>query len=690
MASILSTGKTKKVATRVFGESVFNDMDASLCYSPSPGPVAHTGVIARGKAKSKSCAIRSSILEDSELTMQSTPSPTVLFQPDASADQPSTTLISEKRVSFAPDDTENTDGSFSGAPSLTSKAASRNSIRDAELNRLRANKTKSPLRANLIKLTEAVINDVATSIQRSALKEKNQNIGPSSSVYQSVNAGRNARMNVVRKKHEVAKSVSFKWDKEKAEAKSLQKKVEENRRQIRAIQRKLTSAHFKDKARQDEAQKLDRLDKLEKEYMFKSKVFQDHQQKLKEERDRNRKKSIDARANIRRNVREGEDVLKAKKLEEDKVIFEVRADLHRSRMETKKANAERRRKSFQFRAGDARKIRDMRSAWREKDLQDQHAGYELSRAAAKDVANYKKRAKKEECDDFKKRNQDANESRKRQNEQRSKALLVEHMSYELKWQGERDAEAYRKKMKEERRKSLAGRNKESARHARVMEELRAIANEKEAESFMLKFNADNDAKAYIAKLAEERRKSLQLRGQEARKRRQYEDEQHSKAIENALKEGALQSDCQRDVEKHKAECAERRRKSFQYRGKQAHLQRLEEEERRLDQMQKDEEGHKLDALAQKDVEEYYKDCQRRRRKSLALRAKERRQHVEWTKKKQQKELQDRAHTSHLNSLDVHHMALAKEREHALRAMDALRNAGCTWKGNPFGDLLSDL
>lgn len=103
-------------------------------------------------------------------------------------------------------------------------------------------------------------------------------------------------------------------------------------------------------------------------------------------------------------------------------------------------------------------------------------------------------------------------------------------------------------------------------------------------------------------------------------------------------------------------------------------------------MQQDEKGHKLDALAQKDVEEYYKDCHRKRRKSLALRAKEMRQHAEWKERKQEKEIQERAHTSHLNSLDIHHTALARERERAQRAMDALRNAGCNWKGNPFSDL----
>jgi len=668
----------------VFGDNVFNNMDASLCYSPSPGPSENTGTLVGSKTKTNSSIITSSILEDSEMMSQSTPAPTILFQPETSVDRLSTT--SEKRVSFARDEKENTNDSFSRTASQTSKASSLNSIRNAELNRLRASKMKSPLRRNLVKMTEAAINDVTTSIERSAFKERNENIPASSSVYQSVNAGRKARMEVLRKKNNEAKSVSFQWDQENSEAKSLQKKVEENRRQIRAIQRKLASAHFKDKARQDESKKLDRLAKIQKEYLFKSKVFQDHKQTLKEERDRNRKKSIDVRANIRRNNRKGEEVLKAMKLEEDRAINEIRADLHRSRMETKKANAEKRRLSFQFRAGDARKIRDIRSVWRKQDLHDQHVGHELNRGAAKDVENYKKSMKKVECEDFKKRNQDAREFRERQKDQASKASLTEHQSYELKWEGERDAEAYRKKMKEERRKSLAGRNKESARHANVMEELRTIAKEKEAESFMLKFNAENDAKAYIAKLADDRRKSLQLRGEEARKHRQYEDEQHSKAIGNALKNCALQSDCQRDVEKYKAECAERRRKSFEFRRKQARVQRLEEEERRLDQMQQDEKGHKLDALAQKDVEEYYKDCHRKRRKSLALRAKEMRQHAEWKERKQEKEIQERAHTSHLNSLDIHHTALARERERAQRAMDALRNAGCNWKGNPFSDL----
>jgi len=675
----MSSGKSKKVASRVFGADVFNDLDASLCYTPSPGSSKNsTSLTARSNTNFDSIA------EEGESTSQSTPAPTILFQKDNSIDQISAKdYVSKKGVSFAQDDKENTNESDNRMPSKNLK-----SIRSAELHRLRASNKKSPMRRNLVKMTEAAIDDATTSLRNSAMKPKKY--ATTSSTFQSVNAGRNAKMRSCQQKAKAVKSVSFQWDQENAKAKSLQKVVEENRRQIRAIQRKLTSNHFKDKARKDEAKKMERMAELEREYLFKSEVFQDHQKTLKFQRDKSRKKSIDARAKIRKDNREGEEKMRMRKFEEDRANFEVKADLHRARMEAKKAEAEKRRNSFQFRAGDARRIREVRSEWKEKSLWENYESHGLNRAAARDVDNYKKQMRKEEQNDFKKRNKDAHDARKRGEHQAYDALLAEHESYELKWAGERDAEAYRRQMKEERRKSLANRNKESARHAKVMEELRSIAKEEEAQSFMLKFNAENDAKNYIAKMAEERRNSLQLRGVEARKRREFEEEQHSKAVEAALVEGALQSDCQKDVENYKTECAERRRKSLQYRRKEARLQRLQAEEKRLEQLQKDEESAKLDSLAQKDVENYYKDCRKGRRKSLALRAKEGRQHVEWKKRKARKKVQERAHTSHLNSLDIHHMALAKERERAQKAMDALRNAGYHWKGNPFGDLLNDL
>ena len=174
---------------------------------------------------------------------------------------------------------------------------------------------------------------------------------------------------------------------------------------------------------------------------------------------------------------------------------------------------------------------------------EEHRSFELSRAASKDVEEYNKKIAEERRKSLATRNFDSRRQRNLELDSRFAAMKAEHESYELKWAGEKDAEEYHKKMREERRKSLARRNKENFAHAQVMQELRALNIEKEAESFMLKFASENDAKAYLKKLADERRASLKLRGQEARKQRLYDDEQHQQFVATALKEGALQSEC---------------------------------------------------------------------------------------------------------------------------------------------------
>jgi hypothetical protein len=191
----------------------------------------------------------------------------------------------------------------------------------------------------------------------------------------------------------------------------------------------------------------------------------------------------------------------------------------------------------------------MRAVWRENDLQERHKSFELSRAAAKDVDNYKKNVEKSLRESIRVSNRDAKNGRLREEEKAYNAMIAEHASYELKWAGERDVEAYRKKIQEERRKSLAGRNQESGRHAKVMEELRGIAREKEAESYMLKFAGERDAKAHLAKVAEDRRHSLQLRGKEVRKVRRYEEEEHAKDVQQSISDGVVRSECKKHANK---------------------------------------------------------------------------------------------------------------------------------------------
>ena len=592
-----------------------------------------------------------------------------------------TTDTATNRVSFTNvEDKENAESTQSASKPLRSslKKADASSKRKEELNRLRAANAQSPLRRDLVKRTQAAISTATTSVNQS-LNVK--------SVNKSLNATKKAKDNALQEKANQTKKVRFQWQEEFAEAKSFNTTTEENRRQILQIQRKVASQHFKNKAHKDEVEKQKRIALAEENTQFNSDVFCDHQKKLKDERDTNRKQSMDARALLRENKREGEERLQIMRGEEEQAIFEVRYDLHKAQVEAKKENADQRRESFLFRGGDAKRIRNLRSEWKEEDIKSNHESAELNLAAARDTDNYKKKMDEERRNSLAGRGQELRRQRQVQMEQLAKQMNEDQESYELKFAGERDANAYREKMNEERRKSLAGRNKESARHGEVMKELQNIYQEQEAESHVLKWAGDNDAKAYLAKVAEERRQSLHMRGQEHRRQKIFDDEQYQQEGMKALADGKLRSECQKDVENYKKQCDERNRKSLQLRGKEKTVQRMEEDVRRLEQLDAEHKGFELDSLALTDVEEYIKDCQKRRRKSLACRAKEKRRHAEWKRQQEEKELEEQVRTTRYRTLDRQQQELARQKERARTAMDALLAAGCSLKGNPFAGLL---
>jgi hypothetical protein len=108
-------------------------------------------------------------------------------------------------------------------------------------------------------------------------------------------------------------------------------------------------------------------------------------------------------------------------------------------------------------------------------------------------------------------------------EQKAKEQYEEHLRLEHKWEGERDAEEYRKRCEKARRESLEFRGQEVVRHRAVMEELRLIAKEKEHESYVLKWAAQEDVKEYLRQVAKERRESLAFRNQEGKRHRDLEE-----------------------------------------------------------------------------------------------------------------------------------------------------------------------
>ena len=414
------------------------------------------------------------------------------------------------------------------------------SFRSAELNKLRKS-LQSPQHKDLVSKTQRAINNAAAGVFE-ALNTPQKKHGPKST-NPALNAARVAKQENLKHVSNRTKLVRFQWQEQKTEAKTFNEQLEESRRQIMAITRQVSSAHFQQKAKLGDEKKQNKFSKLEQEYKFNSETYREHQQKLKEERDRARKMSIDARVKLRQNHREGEEKMKRQREREEAAINEIRYDLHKSRNETKKTYAEDRRKSYQFRAGDARRIRDLRANWREEEERKKQESYELSRGAAKDVEEYKKKMAEERRQSHQFRLLEARQQRMKLQTLQEEETAKEHEGFLLKMEGERDADAYRKKMAEERRKSLAGRGAESRRHAAAMQELRSLAQEKEAESFLLKMEGERDAKEYLMKCERERRESLQFRGQEAKRIRQWEEEEHFKKVQEGIAEGRLQSEC---------------------------------------------------------------------------------------------------------------------------------------------------
>lgn len=634
--------------------------------------------------------------------------------------------------------------------------------------------------------------------RRNLVKEMQTKINNATvSVNESLNAARMARKINFEQRSRQISHVRSQWKEDKQEASTYHEESEKMRHDFLHLQRELASNCTQARVKTVTNEKLKRLDAISQETDFKSQVFRDHQKALQEERERKRRDSTAARAKLRQNHREGEEKLRTIRVEEDQALYEERYEAVVASSQFREASAKTRRQSFQFRNGDARRIRELYGSMRNEENQREqeslqlklagardaeayhkkmeeerrqsyagrniqgkkqrdivmelneqehareHESYELKWAGDSDAIAYKQEMERERRDSLAKRNtrakeqrdlleqlrqeavsneqssiqlkmqgeRDADAYRRKEEEQTrndiaarnafakkqrdaqaqidSEMLKAEHASYELKWAGEADADAYKRQLEKERRESFANRNKERVKHAKVMDELRDLARDKETESLLLKWAGENDAKAYLAKCQEEVRKSLQLRNSEGRRHREIEEQQRIDALVAAQENELLKAHGRQDMENYKKSCAERDRASLEFRRKEANVQRLEEKRRLLQDAEVEQGNRALEDAAHSDVVEYIKDCQNRRRMSLALRAKEKRHHRRWEAKQSEEALSQRMQDSRMRSQDRREREIALREERKRIALDAIRHAGCSFNINGAASLRVD-
>ncbi len=144
---------------------------------------------------------------------------------------------------------------------------------------------------------------------------------------------------------------------------------------------------------------------------------------------------------------------------------------------------------------------------------------------------------------------------------------------------------------------------------------------------------------------------------------------------------------QKDVEKYRKECADQKRASLEFRGKESIIQRLEDEQRKQKEREIEAANRELEDQARLDVAEYFQDCKQRRRLSLAFRAKERRHHVEWQQQQASQLLEQRSIETENRALDYCHIERARQQERVRMVVEALRQDGCKVDDQMFAHLL---
>ena len=171
----------------------------------------------------------------------------------------------------------------------------------------------------------------------------------------------------------------------------------------------------------------------------------------------------------------------------------------------------------------------------------EHESYKLKWAGDSNDEDYKKKIDKERRESFAFSNAEVKCQQDLQAEKDADDIQQVHEIYMLKWAGENDAISHRKNMAKERRERFAFRRKEGALHRSAMDEIKALAREKEHKYLMLKWAGEQDVKEYLAGLEQERQDSLAFRNAEGKCYRETEEEENRKKSSRGQSRGGATS-----------------------------------------------------------------------------------------------------------------------------------------------------
>ena len=458
------------------------------------------------------------------------------------------------------------------------------------------------------------------------------------SVNQTLNASRVAKIDHHRTVAAEVARLREDWLAEKEEAEIFYEEVAKTKREMLDLRRQLSSQYAQNKADSDRNRLQQRLNELDKEIEFKSDVFVQHKQKLKEDADRRRRMSTQLKERHWNERREATSRIELERIEEEHNRLEHKWAGERDAEEYKRQCERERRESFAFRNAEGRRQRMEKEERENQKLLEEHNRLEHKWAGEDDAKEYNRQCQQARRDSFAFRNAEGRRQRAEVEERKTLEKIAEHNSYEHKWAGERDAEEYLKKCREERRQSFAFRNAEGRAQRMAEEERLAQKMAEDHERYEHKWAGEKDAEEYLRQCEMERRDSFAFRNAEGRRQRMEQEEKLSKEKYDERLRYEHKWAGERDAEEYRKRCEKARRESFAFRGRECVRHRAVMDELRNISKEKEHEYYILKWAAQDDVKEYLAKVAEERRQSFASRNQEGKRHRDLEEAKRCEEL----------------------------------------------------
>ena len=470
------------------------------------------------------------------------------------------------------------------------------------------------------------VGDLSASRQVKAHNARNAIMAATQSVNETLNASRIAKIEHHRNVAAEVSRLREEWLLEREEEVRFQDEIERTRREMLDLRSQLTSQYAQNKADYERKKMQERYNTLDKEIKFKSDVYVQHKQKMKENEDKRRRMSSNLKARMWNERREATSRIELERIEEEHKRLEHKWAGERDAEEYLKQCAEERRESFAFRNAEGKRQRDEQAEREAQEKFEEHLKYEHKWAGEEDAKKYLKECEQKRRESFAFRNMEGMRQRSEEQERQALAQIEEHERYEHKWAGERDAEEYLKKCAEERRKSFAFRNAEGRRQRLEEAEREAEEQVKQHLRYEHKWAGERDAEAYLKECEHERRESFAFRNAEGRRQRleQAEREADEKLAEHNRLEHKW--DGERDAEEYRKRCEKARRESLAFRGQEVVRHRAVMEELRNLEKEREHESYVVKWAAQEDVKEYLAQVAQERRESLQFRNQEGKRH----------------------------------------------------------------